>query len=137
MMTVAGCVQRKITITSNPPGALVIMNDREVGRTPVTTDFLWYGDYEFIVRKDGFETLDKRRKIRAPWWQFVPFDFFAEISPTRPVDAHALNFDLIPRRDDDSPGELVARGLELQKRLPETRPTSSPATQPATTRGAP
>ncbi len=39
----AGCVQRTITITSDPPGALVWLNDREIGRTPLDVNFVYYG----------------------------------------------------------------------------------------------
>src|SRR5258706_9997592 len=54
---VAGCVERTMTIKSDPPGALVYLNDREIGRTPVTRDFTWYGDYQVEIRKDGYESV--------------------------------------------------------------------------------
>src|SRR5262249_46782603 len=39
----SGCgVHRSLTIKSDPAGALVYLNGLEVGRTPVTRDFLWY-----------------------------------------------------------------------------------------------
>ena len=38
-----GCVQRRMTIRSNPPGALVYVDDYQVGTTPVSTDFGYYG----------------------------------------------------------------------------------------------
>ena len=40
-----GCVEREMTLTTDPPGALVYVSDKEIGRTPVTQPFLWYGDY--------------------------------------------------------------------------------------------
>ncbi len=76
-----GCVQRKMTIEWNPPGALVYLNDQEIGRTPITTDFIWYGNYQVEVRKDGFETLKTHQQVNAPWWQLVPIDLFAEFFP--------------------------------------------------------
>ena len=30
----AGCVQRKLTVRTDPPGALVFLNDQEIGRSP-------------------------------------------------------------------------------------------------------
>jgi hypothetical protein len=42
----AGCVERTITINSEPQGALVYLNDEEVGRTPVSVPFLYYGTYD-------------------------------------------------------------------------------------------
>ena len=35
----AGCVDRKLTINTSPSGALVYLNDEEIGVSPVTTSF--------------------------------------------------------------------------------------------------
>jgi hypothetical protein len=48
-----GCVQRHITITSEPEGALVYLNNNEIGRTPITTDFTYYGNFDVQLRKEG------------------------------------------------------------------------------------
>lgn len=122
---VGGCVTRQLTVTSEPSGALVYLNDREAGRTPFTTDFTWYGDYDVVVRKDGYQTIVSKKKIAAPWWQYMPFDFFAEIAPWRPVDPHALNFTMRERGPDEPDRDLIGRGLELQSRLPATQPTAT------------
>jgi hypothetical protein len=37
LLAVAGCVQRRMTIRSNPPGALVYVDDYQIGTTPVST----------------------------------------------------------------------------------------------------
>ncbi|MGZ3388170.1 MAG: PEGA domain-containing protein, partial [Isosphaeraceae bacterium] len=50
LFLVPGCVEQTMTIQSDPPGALVYMNDQELGRTPLTKDFTWYGDYDVQVR---------------------------------------------------------------------------------------
>jgi len=75
----AGCVRRTISITTDPPNARVFLNDQEVGRSAVTTDFLWYGDYDVIIRKEGYKTLQTNWDIKAPWYQWIPIDFFAEV----------------------------------------------------------
>lgn len=115
---------RQISVTSEPSGALVYLNDREAGRTPFTTDFTWYGDYDVVVRKDGYNTIVSKKKIAAPWWQFMPFDFFAEIAPWRPTDTHKLNFTMQARGPDDPERDIIARGLALQAKLPATQPTT-------------
>src|SRR4051812_21539996 len=48
----SGCVHRVVTVQSDPPGALVYMNEEEIGRTPVSKEFLWYGNYDMVLRKD-------------------------------------------------------------------------------------
>lgn len=116
-----GCVQRKLTVTSEPSGALVYLNNREAGRTPFTTDFTWYGDYDVVVRKDGFQTITTKKKIAAPWWQYPPVDLFAEITPGQKVDRHTLNFTLTPEQEIAA-SVLIARATELRKQLPTTQP---------------
>src|SRR5262245_4912187 len=91
MCLLAGCgVKRTLTVNSNPPGALVYLNGTEIGRTPVTREFTWYGTYGVELRKDGYDTLKTHGDVIAPWWQWVPFDFFAELLPFRPHDKRHL-----------------------------------------------
>ena len=53
----SGCVQRSLTVRSNPSGAMVSLNDVEVGRTPVTHSFQWYGYYDVEVRLSGYSSV--------------------------------------------------------------------------------
>lgn len=113
-VTSTGCVRRTITITTEPPAALVYLNDQEVGRSAVTIDFLWYGDYDVIIRKEGYQTLKTNWEIKAPWYQIIPFDFVAEVLwPGHLHDKHARHFTL-------EPAELPTKE-ELVKRAEETR----------------
>ena len=48
-----GCIERLITVRSQPPGALVYLNDEEVGRTPVTVPFKFYGVYDVRLEHEG------------------------------------------------------------------------------------
>ena len=78
-----GCVRRTLTVTTDPPGALIYLNGVEAGRTPLERDFVYYGTYDVAVRKEGYETLKTQGKVIAPWWQWVPFDFF-DFNPADP-----------------------------------------------------
>ena len=112
----AGCVRRTLTITTDPPQALVYLNDQEVGRSTVTRDFLWYGDYDVIVRKEGFETLSTHWQVQAPWYQVTPFDFFAEVLwPAQLHDQHEAHFVLEPRQLPE-PADLIDRAEALRER---------------------
>ncbi len=94
-----GCVQRRMTIRSNPPGALVYVDNYEIGVTPVSTDFVYYGTREFRLVKDGYETQTKLVTIPPPWYQFVPFDFVAEnLIPYEVRDERKLDFAMEPQR---------------------------------------
>jgi hypothetical protein len=97
MLVLAGCVERTLTINSRPSGALVMLNDQEVGRTPVTVHFEWYGDYDVILRNDGCETLKTHTKVDAPWYQWPGLDLFSEVFwPGRIHDHHDRHFELQP-----------------------------------------
>ncbi len=98
MILLAGCVERKLTINTAPQGAKVILNDQDIGISPVTVPFNWYGDYWVRISKDGCETLNTHRALKAPLHDYPPFDFFAEILyPGRIVDAYEWTFDLAPK----------------------------------------
>ena len=49
LATISGCAHRTLTIESEPPGARVILNRKEVGRTPVTRSFRYGGINEILV----------------------------------------------------------------------------------------
>lgn len=119
--TTGACVRRTITITTEPPGALVFLNDQEVGRSKVSTDFLWYGDYGVTVRKKGYETLKTNWKINPPWYQRIPIDFVAEVLwPGRIHDTHSRHFVLkeriIPSTDELAERALSTRALAVDRK---------------------
>jgi hypothetical protein len=136
-----GCVQRVMTVQTNPPGALVYLNDRELGRTPFSKPFLWYGNYDVVIRKEGYETLKTTAEVTAPYWQFVPFDMVTDFLPL--TDEETLKFSLKPQEQAD-PGALLQHGEQMQDQLESSRhtirknvldvhPTTRPTTNPQTT----
>ncbi len=111
---VSGCVRRTMTISTDPPQARVFLNDQEIGRSEVSTDFLWYGDYDVVIRKEGYQTLQTNWKIDPPWYQWMPFDFFTEVLwPGWIHDTHSQHYVLAPAT---TPSEE-----EVIKRAEETR----------------
>ena len=95
LIVLSGCVERQLTINTSPQEALVVLNDEEIGQSPVTVSFNWYGDYNVRISKEGFETLKTHRKLEGPWYDKFPFDFFAQIvNPTRIVDSYEWTFEL-------------------------------------------
>jgi hypothetical protein len=92
----SGCLDQKLTVTSEPEGALVIISDKEVGRTPLTIDFTWYGDYDVIIRypEKGFATISTNANISPRWWGYPPIDLFASIMPWTVHDKRYLHYKL-------------------------------------------
>lgn len=94
-----GCLRRRLTVRSNPPGALVYVDDQEIGTTPVSTSFIYYGTRKIRLVRDGFETLTVLHRFRPPWYELPPLDFVTEnIWPSQLRDERALDFQLVPKR---------------------------------------
>jgi hypothetical protein len=117
-----GCVERTLDVRSDPPGALVYLNDQEIGRTPLAKHFLWYGTYDVQVRKDGYETLKTKSPVIAPWWQWIPFDFVAELVPVKFHDSHTVSYTLRPlAKAQIDPQTIVERAEDLGEDLESSR----------------
>ena len=117
-MSVTGCVERDLTITSQPEGALVYVSDVELGRTPLTTEFTWYGDYDIILRLDGHETLKTHAKLSPRWYEVTPLDLFSQIAPWTYHDKRYLHFEL-DKAVMPSDEKLLERAHDLRKRNDE------------------
>lgn len=131
-LAMGGCVQRQLTIQSDPPGALVYLNGQEFGRTPVTRDFTWYGTYDVALRKEGYQTRKTTGRVIAPWWQWVPFDLVAELFPL--TDRQKLHYTLKPVTEESlDPQRMLERGEALRGELQSTPNTRKPTTAPAAT----
>jgi hypothetical protein len=114
-LLITGCVERKLTINTKPQGALVLLNDEEIGTSPVTVSFEWYGDYWVRISKEGYETLNTHRPLKGPWYDGFPFDFFAQIvSPKRIVDSYEWTFELEPKKQISR--EELIKNAEILKR---------------------
>jgi hypothetical protein len=112
-----GCVERRLTINTDPQGAIVVLNDEEIGTSPVTVSFEWYGDYNVRISKEGFETLKTHRMLKPPWYDYFPFDFFANcVNPARTVDSYEWSFTLSPQTQP-SREELIEEAEKLKEQL--------------------
>ena len=104
-----------MTVRSNPPGALVYVDDYEIGVTPVSTNFIYYGTRKIRLVKDGYETLTVMQPIPPPWYEYVPLDLVSEnFTPGQVRDQRILDFQLKPQvmvpRD-----QLLSRAEQLRR----------------------
>jgi len=132
-----GCVQRRMTIRSNPPGALVYVDDYPLGSTPVSHDFVYYGTRKIRLVKDGYETLTVRQPFPVPWYEIFPLDFVTEnIIPWEVRDERVVDLAMQPAAS--TPAELVVSRAEQVRlaagSLPPVAPqpvvTPAPVVQP-------
>ena len=96
LLFLPGCVRRSLTIRTNPPGALVYVNDQLKGPSPVTYDFEWYGWHRVMVRKDGYERIEDRKILRSPAYLWIPFDLAMELLPFTIHDDRTWDYTLSP-----------------------------------------
>ncbi len=116
-IALAGCVERRLTINTEPQGAMVILNDQEIGTSPVTVSFNWYGDYWVRLSKNGYEALNTHRKLKAPLHDYFPFDFITEVLyPGRIVDTYEWTFALAPK-EYPTRDQLIENGAFLRGEL--------------------
>jgi len=107
MSLLAGCVERRYTIRSDPPGATVIVNGEEIGPAPASKSFIYYGQREITLMLDGYQTKTVIQPIQAPWWDNYVTEFFTEnVIPVTFRDEREYKFQLTPA---ESPTKEVLR----------------------------
>jgi hypothetical protein len=93
-----GCVRRRLTVRSNPPGALVYIDDQPIGYTPVSTPYVYYGTRKIQLIKDGYKTETVMQRFPPPWYEVPPLDFASEnLWPGELRDQRVLDFQLVPQ----------------------------------------
>ena len=115
LVALNGCVRRTITITTEPEGTLVWLNDREVGRTPVEVDFKYYGTYDVRLEHRGYEPMMTSGRADPPWWDHIGLDLIAELTLVDLESRIEWHYVLEPLDDDHE--ALVNRARELRKEL--------------------
>ena len=117
-----GCVQRRMMIRTNPPGAVVYIDDYEIGTTPTATNFTYYGTRKIRLVKDGYETLTVNQWVPPPWYQIFPLDFISEnLVPGEIRDTRTLAYQLRPQMVVPTE-QLLSRAENLRSRQPQPSP---------------
>lgn len=111
-----GCVERRLMITSEPAGALVYLNDQEVGRTPLDVPFTWYGTYDVRLEREGYQTLQTEQIAARPWWETPGPDLFAEALPDKRVEiAWHLKMRQAPPASETDPQRVLDFATQLRE----------------------
>ena len=153
---VGGCVERKLVINSDPPGAPVWVDEVYVGATPLEHPFVHYGSRSIRVGpirdengKVAYRAEEGVWDVKAPYYEVIPLDFIFEcIIPTLYVDEHKVPvFKLKPVRPEQemTPVEanrLVEQAYAFRRRaltsIPEvTAEEGRPEARPVTGEAAP
>jgi hypothetical protein len=93
----SGCVRRRLTVRTNPPGAVVFVDDQEIGTTPCSASYVYYGTRKITVMKDGYRTETSYQRFSPPWYQIPPLDFVTEnLVPREIRDEKTIDVQLMP-----------------------------------------
>lgn len=140
LTTLGGCAQKVIEITSEPSGALVTLNDVPVGRTPLQTEFTYYGDYDVQVRMDGYEPIRTKATASTPLYERAPLDL-----ATAPIPYETVikwHFKLEPSLEKTEPKQqfedgLIGRAKGLRDQIDDPAKPAEPKPKPKEEQPAP
>lgn len=129
LVLVAGCVERKMVLRSDPPGALITLDGTETEeRTPAEIPFDWGGTRGVSLSAPGHKVLDTTAELREPWFTWFPLDIVAEfVVPWTIHDVQTFDFKLEPyyaldkSLTDEQRGDLKRKIGELKLRAEEYR----------------
>ena len=112
-----------MTIRSNPPGALVYVDDYPVGTTPCSTSFVYYGTRKVRLVLSGYETLTVMQPIPTPWYEYPVLDFASEnLVPGEIRDERVVDYQLKP--------QMIVPSQQLLSRAENLRHGAAPPQMP-------
>ena len=117
-LALGGCVERRLFIDTDPPGALVWLNDAQLGRTPVDVRIVHDGTYDLRIEKEGFEPVVTGAKVQGPLLDVVPLDLLVEVLPTDVRYETRFRLSLRPRNDSEAALVERAEGMRDGLRAP-------------------
>jgi hypothetical protein len=121
----AGCVERKMVIRSDPPGALISLDGKDTElRTPAEIPFDFGGTRAVTLSAPGHRILETTAELDDPWFTYFPLDIGADLLwPGTIEDVQAFDYVLQPygQLTDEMRAEAKKRLAELKLRAEEYR----------------
>lgn len=128
----SGCVRRTLSITSDPPGAQLIVNGQPAGRTPAELAFSHHGTYRVELRKKGYRPVLDALRLRRKPYEYPVADFVSEVLwPGTIRDRRAAHYQLRRTPPFDQKkilAEARRAAREAEKVIPEL--VGAPAPRP-------
>ena len=120
----AGCkADRRLVITSQPPGADIRLDGKLVGKTPKTVEFVHYGTRRVSYYLDGYISQSHVVEVKAPWYGRFPLDLVSEVLiPWGWKDVHPVHAELEPGTGAIAEPDLrsvIERAARLRRAGPE------------------
>lgn len=122
MLLLCGCVERLVTVRSEPAGATVFFDDKEVGVTPCDIPYVWYGKRELTLEREGFRPVRDLLVLNAPWWQIFPCDLVTDVLIPFTIRDHVEVAFLLEPMPRDVRAEVLERAAELRDKVEPKEP---------------
>lgn len=118
LLLLCGCVERTIYVRSDPPGAVVYLDDQRVGVTPCEIPYVWYGKREIVLELQKYRMVREIVTLNPPWWQYFPLDFITDVLvPFTIRDRTELSYVLEPAAPTaEEREEIRARAREMREK---------------------
>ncbi|MCP3915075.1 MAG: PEGA domain-containing protein [bacterium] len=117
----SGCTTKRVlAIESSPPGAIVRLDEKVIGRTPLEHPFQHYGQRRVTLYLPGYRTWSESIDFAPPWHARFPLDVVTQvILPLGLDDRQALDIELSPDdgvRGDPDLEAFIQRAQERRRR---------------------
>ncbi|MCC9603795.1 PEGA domain-containing protein [Stieleria sp. JC731] len=104
-----------MTVRTNPPGAMVSVDNQVIGSSPAATPFTYYATRDIRIEADGYRTETIRRRFNPPWYQWPGIDFVAEtLWPGELRDERIIDVTLTPQVQPPDQ-EVISRADNLRQ----------------------
>lgn len=106
----ASCgARRSVLIETDPPGALIRLDDEVVGTTPLDYPFVHYGTRRVTLYLPGYRTWSERIPLLPRWYSRFPMDLVTEVLlPLNLRDQRKVRVELAPDDGSESTGDAEA-----------------------------
>jgi hypothetical protein len=130
LLAASGCVRRTLEVTSEPPGAQLIVNGRPAGFTPAKLVFHFHGTYLIELRKSGYAPVRAGGPVPPRLYELAGPDIVAEVLwPGAIVDQRRIHYKLEPAAPADRDKVLAASrraAAEAERLIPALEPAPPP-----------
>ena len=116
----AGCVERKMVITSEPSGADVWVNEQWHGKTPYELPFKHYGVFSVRIEAVGYYPMYVKEPVSAPLYEKPGLDLVSEAAvPGTIHDNRAMHYVLQKIEAPDEVSAVLDRANDMITRTDE------------------
>ncbi len=132
-LATTGCLaERLLVVETTPSGALVEVDWKPIGHTPLELVIDHPGRRRLLVTLDGYEPILRDVEFPSTWKNSFPLDIFTELLHPLPEDeVHVIELTLSPLTDADA-GDLtpILNRAELLRRAGPSGPGELREQQP-------